>query len=82
MRKLLFHPATSADLEAVLTNCVTIFKDLNSVVNGYIKRSSTVDVTWWQSLRWTWKEKEVGELRAHLADHKRTLNVAIAAANL
>lgn len=77
-----FHPATSADLEAVLTNSVTIFKDLSTIVHGYIKHSSSVDITWWQSLRWTWKKKEVRELRAHLADHKTTLNVAIAAANL
>jgi Fungal N-terminal domain of STAND proteins len=76
------HPATSADLEAVLTNCMTIFKDFNTIVKNYIKKSSEGGVTLARSGQWTWNEKEIWSLREHLAAHKITLNVAIAAANL
>ena len=76
------HPATSANLNAVLLNCLTILQDLSIIINGYLTNSKNKDITWWNTLRSTWKEKEVGKLRADLADHKRTLNIAIAAANL
>ena len=86
------HPATLPDLDAVLPNCITIFQDLNIIINKFInkfgtdqsasKHTGTGDVTKWQSFRSSWKEGEIQRLRTHLAEHKRTLNVAIAAANL
>lgn len=76
------HPATSADLEAVLSNCIVIFKDLNAKVNGFQGTSGPGDVALWRRLQWNWKEKGVVALRAQLANHTRTLQIAISVANL
>ena len=35
------HPATSADLNAVLLDCMTILQDLNIIINGFIKTFGT-----------------------------------------
>ncbi len=86
------HPATSTDLNALLHTCMTTLQDLHIIINGFIrkfgteqsasKRARTDDVTKWQSFRSSWKEGEIRTLRTHLADHKITLNIAIAVANL
>ncbi|MCJ1351741.1 MAG: hypothetical protein MMC33_001725 [Icmadophila ericetorum] len=67
------HPATSADLEAVLSNCAMIFKDINAKVNGFQRAPGTSDLALWRRLQWNWKEKGVVALRARLANHTRTL---------
>jgi hypothetical protein len=99
------HPSTSEDLGEVLANSVSIFKDLQTMINEFLKEFSVVDknanekstkrsqprdksvepkvdVSKWNSIRSTWKEKEIRILREHLASHKVTLNVTIAMANL
>jgi hypothetical protein len=99
------HPSTSEDLGAVLANSVSIFKNLQTMINEFLKEFSVVDknanekstkrsqprdksvepkvdVSKWNSIRSTWKEKEIRILREHLASHKITLNVTIAMANL
>ena len=86
------HPATLKDLDVVLHACVTTLKDLNIIINGFIrnfgtdqsasKRAGTDDVTKWQSFRSSWKEGEIRTLRTHLANNKLTLNIAIVVASL
>jgi hypothetical protein len=100
------HPSASEDLGAVLANSVSIFKDLQVIINEFLKDFSVVadknaneksakrlqtrgksvkpkmDASKWNSIRSTWREKEIKILREHLAAHKITLKVMIAMANL
>ena len=76
------YPATSAELGAVLSNCIVIFRDLNAKVDGFQRTAGAGDITLWRRLQWNWKEKGVVALRAQLANHTRTLQIAISMANL
>ena len=76
------HPATSVDLEVVLNNCITIFKELGEFVAEFVKNDGSLPISKWQSMRSTWRDKEITRLKEHLTAHKCTLNLAVAAANL
>ena len=81
-RRGVLHPTTSGDIWTVLENCVTIFRQFHAIVHGYLTAFHSPEVRQWNRVKWTWKEKEVLQLRDQLGAHKITLNVAIAAANL
>lgn len=72
------HPSTSSDVQTVLKNCVTIFLEFHKIVHEF----HHIDMRLWERVKWTWKHKEVLQLRDQLGADKITLNVAIATANL
>ena len=74
--------ATSENLSRVLENSISIFADINKIVSDFSSHGSSTEVKLWRRIRWTFKDKEVGELRRNLTAHKITLNLAISVANL
>ena len=74
--------ATSENLSRVLESSMSIFADINGLIGDFSSRGSSTEVKLWRRVRWTFKEKEVGELRRNLTAHKITLNLAISVANL
>ena len=78
----ILKPTTSENLTRVLQNSLTVFSDINAIVQRYAAQGDGVDLSTWQRLRWTYKEKEVEELRRRLWDHRMTLNMTISVASL
>jgi hypothetical protein len=79
----ILHSTTRNDVQDVLQNCIGIFQQFQYILGDYLKSTSAVVPTpTWQRVTWTWKEKEVLQLRDQLSAHKITLNVAIATANM
>lgn len=75
------HPSTSDSLESVLENSVKIFTELNGMMLEYRARGGFGDISKWRSIKYTFMTTEVESMRAHLAAHKLTLNMAISLAN-
>lgn len=75
------HPANS-DLKDVLSECVRLFQDIQTITSEFITDKATGKLSRWYLVKWPWKEKEVKRLRDHLSVAKVTLNVAISTANL
>ncbi|KAF8847318.1 hypothetical protein BDZ45DRAFT_342749 [Acephala macrosclerotiorum] len=75
------HPSTSNSLGSVLENSVKIFTELNGMVLIYRARGGFGDIGKWRSIKYTFMSAEVESMRAHLAAHKLTLNMAISLAN-
>jgi hypothetical protein len=67
----------SASLEDVLKNCVRIFREIGMVVNEYVGADGKAKSGAWTGAKWTFKEKEIGMLRDHLAMYKATCTMAI-----
>lgn len=67
----------SANLEDALKNCVRVFRELGMVVNEYVSADGMAKNGAWTKAKWTFKEKEVGALRDHLATYKATCMMAI-----
>lgn len=78
----LLHTQSCDNLQSVLANCVSVLRDFDKIVGGYIKAGQESSVTRWQKISWTWKLADVDSLRRHLSDHKASLSVAIGMANL
>lgn len=77
------HRVVAADLGDVLTNSVSVLKELQILVGEFIKgESSRQNLGRWMRIRLHFKEAEVKQWREQLVAHKITLNVAIALANL
>lgn len=77
------HHVVAADLGEVLNNSVSVLKELQILVGGFIKGENRIqNFGKWMSLRLNFKETEVKQWREQLVAHKITLNVAIAMANL
>jgi hypothetical protein len=78
----LLHTQSCDNLQSILANCVSVLRDFDKIVSGYIKAGRESSVTRWQKISWTWKLADVDSLRRHLSDHKASLSVAIGMANL
>lgn len=78
----LLHSQSCGNLQSILTNCISVLQDFERIVSGYIVARQETSITKWQKLSWTWKIADVESLRKHLSDHKASLSVAIAMANL
>ena len=78
----ILQPMTSDNLVGVLKNSMVVFSDISAIVKSYTTQGNFVDSSRWQRLKWTFKEKDVEDLRKTLLAHKMTLNMAISAANL
>lgn len=78
----LLLPTTSENLTRVLKNSLTVFSDVSMIIQSYTTQGNAVNVSAWQRLKWTFKEKEIDDLRKSLLAHKMTLNMAISVANL
>ncbi|KAF4441586.1 hypothetical protein F53441_11990 [Fusarium austroafricanum] len=77
------HRVVAADLGEVLTNSISVLKELHILVGEFIKcESRGQNVGKWNSLRLHFKETEVKQWREQLVAHKITLSVAISMANL
>lgn len=71
---------TSKDLNEALKSSMRVFADLSSILGMYKKPGSRFPVAY--RFRWTFKEKEVEDLRKSLNAKKLTLNTAISVATL
>lgn len=80
----LLHTQSCDNLQSILANSLSVLQDFEKIVSGYINagQESSVNVTRWQKVSWTWKLADVENLRKNLSDHKATLSIAIAVANL
>jgi uncharacterized protein (UPF0264 family) len=78
----LLHTQSCDNLQSILANCVSVLRDFDEIVSGYIKAGRESSVTRWQKISWAWKFDDVDSLRKHLSDHKASLSVAIGMANL
>ena len=78
----ILQPMTSENLVGVLKNSMVVFSDISAIVKSYTTQGNSVDSSRWQRLKWTFKEKDVEDLRKTLLAHKMTLNMAISVANL
>lgn len=74
--------ATFHNLATVLKNCLTIFGDIQAIVQNYRSQGTLSDLGTWKSFKWTFKEKEMEGYRRDLVNHKMTLNIAISVANM
>lgn len=80
--KGILQPATSETLQKVLKSSLAVFADISALIKPYSHQVNKVDASKWGRLKWTFKEKDVEDLRRTLLAHKMTLNMAIAVANL
>jgi hypothetical protein len=78
----LLHEQTCGSIQEILVNCVGILRQFEDIVTEYIKAGRLPNLTRWQKVSWTWKVKDVENLRQHLSDHKMSLGLAIAMANI
>jgi ribosomal protein S15P/S13E len=78
----LLHTRTCESIQEILTNCVNILQEFEKIVAGYVSPGRLLKVTGWQAVSWTWKVKEIENMRRHLSDHKSSLGLAIAMANI
>ena len=78
----ILQPMTSENLIGVLKNSLVVFSDISAIVNSYTIQGNSVSSSKWQRLKWSFKEKDVEDLRKTLLAHKMTLNMAISVANL
>lgn len=71
-------------LQSNLDDCCHDLQDLFEKLAQYSNPSGETNVKKrsWAAFRWQFKEKEIKELRDHLAAYKMTVNVALATANL
>ena len=77
------HSIVAADLGQVLTNSISVLKELQALIGEFVKgESGGMAPGKWTSLRFHFKESDVNRWREQLAAHKITLSVAIAMANL
>ncbi|MCJ1266405.1 Ubiquitin [Lobaria immixta] len=74
--------ATFHNLATVLKNCLTIFGDIQAIVQNYRSQGTLIDLGIWKNFKWTFKEKEMEGYRRDLVNHKMTLNIAISVANM
>lgn len=82
IRSGILHSSTSDDIRDVLKNIVSIFQCFHGLISDFISADGPDSAGTWQSLRWTWKEKEISQLHDQLSAYKMTLEVAIAGAKL
>ena len=73
--------AQSKNLCKVLEDCILIFKDFETIISEYQAHSKDPAIGTWQSLKWTFKESKIKNLRSNLSDCKATLNLAISRVN-
>ncbi|KAI0185559.1 hypothetical protein EV127DRAFT_515126 [Xylaria flabelliformis] len=78
----LLHRAISSDLGTALSNIVSVFKEIQTSVNGYKNAQESAPVSTWPSLKWHFRETQIRRWGEQLSSHKITLSVAIATANL
>ena len=78
------QPMTSINLQNVLNNSVTIFKELAALIKPFEEQGQggSTALTPWQRVKWVFGEKERLELRKMLIGNKITLNLAISIANV
>jgi hypothetical protein len=76
------HSAVSDSLETTLSNIIQIFKELQMLVNSFVETRNRADPNKWAVVKYAWKAEEVEAWRKQLVNHKLTLNIAIATANL
>ena len=75
------EPAISENVSQALNTCLKVFKELSLMVSEYQTPHEKTEVRAWQRAKWTFKEKEIGDVRLNLATCKATLNMAISMAN-
>lgn len=78
----ILQPPSSHNLTKVLKNSLVVFSDISALLKSYSKQGNAVNASTWQRMEWTFKEKDVEDLRKTLLAHKMTLNMAISVANL
>ena len=73
--------AQSKNLCKVLEDCISVFKDFETIISEYQAHSKDPATGTWQNLKWTFKESKIKDLRRNLSGCKATLNLAISTAN-
>ena len=73
------HLSTSQDLAQALKNLIKIFVSMSSILGSFRTTDPRLPVTF--LFRWTFKKREVAELRNSLEVQKLTLNTALSVAN-
>jgi hypothetical protein len=70
------------NLQSVLGHCVSVFTNLQTIVNGFLNRGRLAEQGKWKRFNWTLQETEVDALKQELLAHKMTLNIEISLINL
>jgi hypothetical protein len=65
-----------------MNNIIHIFKELQILVNNFVDAHDKADRIKWAGVTYTWKAEGVVAWGKQLVNHKLTLNIAIATANL
>ena len=78
----IIEPAMSGHLSQALKHCLEVLKTTNLIIAEYDDRDrSIVGLHLWKRVKWTFKEKEIDDVRKELAQCKMTLNMAVSVAN-
>ncbi len=78
----ILQSTASENLTNVLQNSLDVLSRISMIVKAYASGGTSMDISTWQRVKWTFKEKEIDDLRKRLLDHKITLNLTISVANL
>jgi hypothetical protein len=76
--KLPFSPELTLDLQDVLNNCNTAFKELDTIMQKFEKREKgETFTTVLRRVQWMMIEGDIMKIRGSLERHKTTLNVTL-----
>lgn len=82
--KLSNNPELCDCLTTPLENCLDIFDEFTTLLNGFTHttRDGTVKVRTWRNIAWAFKDKEIQLFRDTITTYKVSLDVAVSAMNL
>ncbi|KAK7576789.1 hypothetical protein V3481_015351 [Fusarium oxysporum f. sp. vasinfectum] len=77
--KLSSNPGLCVSLKAPLENCLRIFDEFTTLLQGFtqISRDGTIKVRVWKNMAWAFKDKEVQLFRDTITTYKVSLDMAV-----
>ncbi|KAK2693005.1 hypothetical protein QWA68_007117 [Fusarium oxysporum] len=77
--RLSSSPNLCASLKAPLENCLNIFNEFTTLLQGFTQtsRDGIIQVRVWKQMTWALKDKEVQLLRDTVTTYKMSLNIAL-----
>ncbi len=69
-------------LRAPLDNCISTLEELRIKVKPFTKPSGDAKTSKWRGFTWTFREKDITDVRTVLMSYKSSLDIAVSVANL
>ncbi|KAF5554106.1 zinc finger domain-containing protein [Fusarium phyllophilum] len=81
--RLSSHLDLCASLKVPLENCLNIFDEFTTLLQGFTQtsRNGTLQVRVWKQMAWAFKDKEIQLFRDTITTYKVSLNMALSAMN-